>query len=63
VFKRAAVYSLEIIIIKTLEIEQHSSAVFGVTVLLLVCSVGVWTTLSVLRTSMLVLGFLIALKM
>jgi len=62
VFKRAAVYSLEIIIIKTLEIEWYSSAVLGLAVLLLVCSLGIWTTILVLRASILVLGFRIALK-
>ena len=61
-FKQVAVYSLEIIIIKALEIEQYSSAVIGMTVLLLVCSLGFCTTFSVLRTSILVLGFRIALK-
>ena len=61
-FRRAAGYSLEIIITKTLEIERYSSAVLGLTVLVLVCSIGIWTTISVMRTSMLVLGFRIALK-
>jgi hypothetical protein len=53
---------LEIIITKLWVIERSSWAVLGITVLLLVCSVGFWTLVSVVRTSLLVLGFLIALK-